>query len=111
MKLLMERAILDEAMELMENFSKFKVTSMPDFFVDRIVRFSSLEDVFKQISDKIDIGGGSIRNIRQMEVKGGNSVNTSYALAKLGVNVDLIVVADNLSEDFLRNVFFWIFKC
>jgi len=102
---LMERISLDEGIELMENLVKFKVTSMPDFFVDRIVRGSSLETVMNQISDKMATGGGSIRNMLQMEIRGGNSVNTSYALAKLGVNVELIVVADKLSENFLRNTF------
>ena len=96
---------MDEGIELMKNLVKFKVTSMPDFFMDRIVRVPSQEIVMNQISDKIAAGGGSIRNMLQMEVKGGNSVNTSYALAKLGINVELIVVADKSSEDFLRNTF------
>ena len=87
---------MDEGIELMKNLVKFKVTSMPDFFMDRIVRVPSQEIVMNQISDKIAAGGGSIRNMLQMEVKGGNSVNTSYALAKLGINVELIVVADKV---------------
>ena len=96
---------MNEDIESMGNLGKFKVTSMPDFFVDRIVRLPSLESVLKQISDKMITGGGSIRNMHQMEVRGGNSMNTSYALAKLGINVELIVVADNSSEDFLRKAF------
>ena len=97
--------MLDEDIESMGSLGKFKVTSMSDFFVDRIVRLSSLEDILNEIYDKMNTGGGSIRNIHQMEVVGGNSVNTSYAMARLGVNVDLIVMADDNSEDFLRNTF------
>lgn len=83
----------------------FKVVSMPDFFIDRIVKFPSFKNILKEISYKLENGGGSIRNLNQMEVKGGNSVNTAYALTKMGINVDLIIMADNFSQEYLQNIF------
>lgn len=78
---------------------------MPDFFIDRTVKLPSFENILNQISIKLENGGGSIRKLNQMQVKGGNSVNTAYALVKIGVNVDLIIVADKFSQEILKNTF------
>ncbi len=78
---------------------------MHDFFIDRIVRLNDLDSLFDAVNSKIDAGGGSIRGIEQTEVKGGNAVNTAYALAKLGARTSLITVADDFGSTILKNVF------
>jgi len=78
---------------------------MHDFFIDRIVRLNDLDSLFDAANSKIDTGGGSIRGIEQTEVKGGNAVNTAYALAKLGARTSLITVSDVFGSTILKNAF------
>lgn len=92
-------------LKILSKLCNFKVVTMPDFFIDRTVKLPSFENILKEISIKLENGGGSIRNLNQIEVKGGNSVNTAYGLAKMGINVDLIIVADIFSQGYLKNVF------
>ncbi|MFC1755680.1 hypothetical protein ACFL96_20210, partial [Thermoproteota archaeon] len=70
---------------LLNKLCNFKVVTMPDFFIDRTVKLPSFQNILKEMSYKLENGGGSIRNLNQMEVKGGNSVNTAYALTKMGI--------------------------
>src|SRR5579875_2001529 len=73
------------------------VSVMPDYFVDRFVRIQSVEDLIKMVNKKsAESGGGSIRGISQLEVKGGNAVNLAYALGKFGAIVHLITIADSI---------------
>ena len=78
---------------------------MHDFFIDRIVRLKDLDSLFDAANSKVDAGGGSIRGIEQTEVKGGNAVNTAYALAKLGARTSLITLADSYGSPILKNAF------
>jgi len=83
-----------------------KISVMPDYFVDRFVRFDSLDNLVAKMKRRgIVGGGGSIRGIRQTELKGGNAVNIGYALGVLGTNVNLIAIADSFAADILRSTF------
>lgn len=82
------------------------VSVMPDYFVDRLVRFESLDLLITEMRKKSsESGGGSIRGIKQTEVKGGNAVNLAYALGIFGGNVHLTAIANSLPAETLRITF------
>ncbi len=82
------------------------VTVLPDYFVDRFLRVDNFEALAKAVSEKGDEGeGGSIRGIRQAEVKGGNAVNLAYALGCLEVRTNLIAIANSLPAEMLKSTF------
>jgi len=81
------------------------IVVMPDFFVDRIIRLESKEKFFDALREKAARGGGSVRGIQTTEVKGGNSVNVAYCLAKLGLKVTLFTVADEVGTNMIRKAF------
>jgi ribokinase len=81
------------------------IVVMHDFFVDRIIRLESKENLFGALSEKAKVGGGSIRGIPTADVKGGNAVNIAYSLAKLGAKVSLFTVADELGSIIIRQSF------
>jgi ribokinase len=81
------------------------IVVMPDFFVDRIVRLESKEKLFDALTEKAKRGGGSVRGIPTVDVKGGNAVNVAYCLAKLGVKVTLFTVADEIGAAMIRQAF------
>ncbi|MCX8192150.1 MAG: PfkB family carbohydrate kinase, partial [Nitrososphaerales archaeon] len=78
---------------------------LPDFFVDRFVKFESLKDIFERLKVKVEYGGGSIHGIEQFECKGGNAVNIAYALGRLGVETTLITLADDQTSPLLLKTF------
>lgn len=68
------------------------VVVMPDFFLDRIVNLPwNLEEFSGAVSEVANRKGGSIDGIHQIDMKGGNSVNTASALSRLGVSVTPII--------------------
>jgi ribokinase len=81
------------------------IVVMPDFFVDRIIRLESKENLFDTLTEKAKVGGGSVRGIPTPDVKGGNAVNVAYCLAKLGAKVSLFTVADELGTTMIRHTF------
>jgi ribokinase len=81
------------------------IVVMPDFFVDRIIRLESKENLFDTLTEKAKLGGGSIRGIPTKDVKGGNAVNIAYCLAKLGAKVSLFTVAGELGATMIRQAF------
>ena len=80
------------------------VVVLNDFFLDRIVKISDIEKIYRQIAEKSKFGG-SIRGISQKDLKGGNATNVAYALARLGCPVTLITVADKASATLLKETF------
>ena len=83
-----------------------KITVLPDYFVDRLVRFNSIEQLADSVKNKgRESGGGSIRGISQEEVKGGNAVNVAFALGKLGASARVIAIANGLAAETLRSTF------
>lgn len=81
------------------------IVVMHDFFVDRIIRLESKENLFGALSEKAKVGGGSVRGIPTTDVKGGNAVNVAYCLAKLGAKVSLFTVADEIGSIMIRQAF------
>ncbi|HXG07565.1 MAG TPA: PfkB family carbohydrate kinase [Nitrososphaera sp.] len=81
------------------------IVVMPDFFVDRIIRLESKEKFFDALTEKAERGGGSVRGVPTVDVKGGNAVNVAYCLSKLGVKVSLFTVADEIGAAMIRQVF------
>lgn len=79
---------------------------MPDYFVDRLVRFGTLDSLFVEMRKKSsESGGGSVRGIKQTEVKGGNAVNLAYALGIFGSDVHLTAIANSLPAEILKLTF------
>jgi ribokinase len=81
------------------------IAVMPDFFVDRIIRLESKENLFDMLTEKAKVGGGSFRGIPTTDIKGGNAVNVAYCLAKLGAKVSLFTIADELGTIMIRQAF------
>ncbi len=88
---------------LKEEHEKLDAVVMPDFFYDRLItldcdtpRFSAL------IADVAGRKGGSIDGISQMDIRGGNAVNTASALAALGVNVTPVVCTSKLGLQLMK---------
>lgn len=85
---------LEELLSWLEGIEprKFSVVVMPDFFLDRFVFYEdSVEDLFGLILEVASRKGGGIDGVRQVELRGGNAVNTASALASLGARVYPIV--------------------
>ena len=93
---------LTDCKDELQNFlkkepKKLDVVVMPDFFLDRLInlncdapRFSSM------IAGVANRKGGSIDGIAQTDIRGGNAVNTTSALAALGVKATPIVCTSKL---------------
>jgi len=71
---------------------KRDVIVMPDFFYDRLVSLDYDAEVFSSvIGDITERKGGSLDGIEQIDLRGGNAINTASALAALDVKVTPIV--------------------
>lgn len=76
---------------------QFRVTVMPDFFLDRLVSWnSSIRNFIDSILEVADRKGGSVDNVLQLDSRGGNAVNTAAALSALDVDTSLIVCTSKL---------------
>lgn len=90
-------------MFLESEIEEFKVVVMPDFFLDRLVSLNCDVKTFSQIlGDVAKRNGGSIDGINQLELRGGNAVNTASALAALNVKVTPIVCTSRLGLELMR---------
>ena len=77
---------------LMQQPKECKVTVLPDFFLDRIINLSWNPVEFSGlVSDVAKRKGGSLDGIPQTDMKGGNAINVTSALASLGAAVTPIV--------------------
>jgi ribokinase len=81
------------------------IVVMPDFFIDRIIKLKSKEDFIDILTEKSKFGGGSIRDMPTVDIKGGNAVNIAYCLAKLGVKVTLYTISDKIGAAVLVHIF------
>jgi sugar/nucleoside kinase (ribokinase family) len=82
---------------LKEAPKKLDAVVMPDFFLDRLINIDlGTPCFFSMVADVADRKGGSIDDIAQTDIRGGNAVNTSSALAALGVKVTPIVCTNRL---------------
>jgi ribokinase len=81
------------------------IVVMPDFFIDRIIKLRSKEDFIDALNEKAKFGGGSIRNMPTIDIKGGNAVNIAYCLAQLGAKVTLFTISDKIGAAVLIHIF------
>ena len=88
---------------LKEEQKKLDAVVMPDFFFDRLISLNwdaaGFSSVIKDVTGR---KGGSLDGIAQMDIRGGNAVNTTSALAALGVNVTPIVCTSKLGLQLLK---------
>jgi len=80
------------------------VVVLNDFFLDRIIKIDDITKLFDLVLQKKTLGG-SIRDIPQVDLKGGNATNVAFALARLGAPVSLITVADKTCSQILQDTF------
>jgi sugar/nucleoside kinase (ribokinase family) len=89
---------------LSKKYIKPKVVVMPDFFFDRIINLdydlASFSTKLKKITSQ---KGGSLDGISQMDIKGGNAINTATSLAVLGAKVTPIVCTNNQGIKIIRS--------
>ena len=88
---------------LEKDLKKRDVIVMPDFFHDRLISLdldaASFSSVISEITER---KGGSINGIEQTDIRGGNAINTAFALAALGVNVTPIICTDKIGFQQLK---------
>lgn len=88
---------------LKEKHAKLDAVVMPDFFYDRLISIDYNPEQFSSVITDITLRkGGSIDGVAQMDIRGGNAVNTTSALAALGVNVTPIVCTNKLGLQQMR---------
>jgi len=89
--------LISNSLEEIEEFlkgdiKKITVVVMPDFFLDRLISLNSeLENFSEKLSPIVKRKGGSIDDVKQTELRGGNAINTASALAALGIKTTPIV--------------------
>jgi sugar/nucleoside kinase (ribokinase family) len=88
---------------LREEPEEFNVVVMPDFFLDRLVSLGfGVEAFCGDLRSAAKKKGGSIDGIGQIDMRGGNAVNTASALAELGASVTPIVCTSKLGLKLLK---------
>jgi ribokinase len=84
-----------------ERVSRFTVSVLPDFFLDRIIPVTSLHKLFRQIEVKGASGGGNLRGVAQTEIIGGNAANLAFALSSLSAKTNLFCVGNAFTQALL----------
>lgn len=80
-----------------------KVVVMPDFFLDRIVNLQwNLAEFSGSVGEVAKRKGGSIDDIHQIDMKGGNAVNTASALTSLGASVTPILCTSDYGLQLIK---------
>ena len=92
------KSCLDELLTALNRISGgISVVVMPDFFQDRLITLKQAPSEFATAIENVaKRKGGSIDDISQTDLRGGNAVNTASALAALGVKVTPIVCTNKL---------------
>ncbi len=77
---------------------------MPDFFLDRLISLGKYDvpSFTKALAEVAERKGGSIDGIAQMDLRGGNAVNTASALAAMGAGVTPILCTNSFGLQQLR---------
>lgn len=96
--------MLENSIQIPSNSS---IVIMYDFYIDRIIRLKSIDELLNPLFEMTSFEGSSIvKGIASMvDIKGGNAINIAYCLAKLGLNVTLFTIADQMGSDILRRIF------
>ena len=90
-------------MFLESEIQEINVVVMPDFFLDRLINLEcDVKNFCRMIEKAAKRNGGSIDGIKQVDLKGGNAVNTASALAALDVKVTPIVCTSKLGLKLIR---------
>jgi len=85
---------------------RFRVVVMPDFFLDRLISWNgNIRRFSRNILAVANRKGGNIDNVAQMDLKGGNAVNTAAALTVLGTNVFPIIYTSKFGLNLLKLYF------
>ena len=93
---------------LKEKQETLEAVVMPDFFYDRLISLGYDAASFSSLIEDITARkGGSLDGISQMDIRGGNAINTASALAALGVNAIPIVCTNKLG---LKQIKFYFGK-
>ncbi len=88
---------------LSKEFKTPNVVVMPDYFMDRLIGIDYGAQRFcSEISDIIERKGGSIDQVSQTDLRGGNAVNVASALLALGAKVTPIVCTSKLGLEQIR---------
>ncbi len=93
----------DELLQFLQHgMRKIHVVVMPDFFLDRVISLGKYDvpSFTKALAEVTQRKGGSIDGIAQMDLRGGNAVNTASALAAMGARVTpIVLVSSNCASD------------
>jgi ribokinase len=83
--------------------TEINVVVMPDFFLDRIIALEQTPSEFATtVRDVASRKGGSVDDVHQADIRGGNAVNVASALAALGAKVIPIVCTSELGLRLLK---------
>jgi len=82
---------------------KTSIVVMPDFFMDRIISLNFDSQVFcSTVSSIVQHKGGSVDQIAQADLRGGNAINVASALLALEVEVTPIICTSMLGLEQIR---------
>lgn len=98
----------EELLDCLERLKprKFKVVTMPDFFLDRLVSYEgNIKRFYEEAAAVAKRKGGSVDGVQQTELRGGNAANTAAALASLGAEVHPIIYTSPLGLHLLKFYF------
>ena len=101
-------AIAQEIEGVESVLEKLRVTVMPDFYVDRLIRLRlSPASFVEKLVEIVESGGGGLQGefVEVEEVAGGNAANTARTLASLGFKPSLICVTDSSGALLLTHFF------
>ena len=95
---------LEELQRFLESeIEEINVVVMPDFFLDRLISLNcDVKNFYRMLGKVVKRKGGSIDGIEQVDLKGGNAVNTASALAALDVKVTIIVCTSKLGSKLIE---------
>jgi len=95
---------LEELQKFLESEKEeINVVAMPDFFLDRLISLKcDVKNFSRMLRKVVKHKGGSIDGIEQVELRGGNAVNTASALAALNVKVIPIVCTSKLGLKLMK---------
>lgn len=83
-----------------------KAVVMPDFFIDRIINLGYTVETFTDLMLKVaSRKGGSLDGIPQTELRGGNAINVTSALANLDAKVTPIVCTSEHGLEQINQIF------
>ena len=88
---------------LKSEIREVNVVVMPDFFLDRLISLNyDVKDFSEALGNVVKRKGGSIDEIEQTELRGGNAINTASALAALGIKVTPIVCTSKFGLQLMK---------